>query len=172
MRPYWAMRDRLTVDDDLIVCGPRLVIPHRMRSDVLNRLHESHQGIQQTTMRARQTIYWPNIDNDIANIVRSCRLCREHLQTLQKEPMMADPPPSRVFQSVSTDYFYHDGRSHLVYVDRLSGWPIVRDCARDATSRHLVSALRDTFSSTGVPSVLHSDGGPQFAAKRTRGSRR
>ena len=82
--------------------------------------------------------------------------------------MVTGPPPSRVFQLVSTDYFHHVGRSCLVYVDRLSGWPIVRDCARDATSRHLLSALQDTFSSTGVPSVLHSDGGPQFAAKRTR----
>ena len=57
---------------------------------------------------------------------------------------------------------------YLVYVDRLLGWPIVRDRAGDATSRHLISALRDTFSSTGVPSVLRYDGGPQFASRRTR----
>ena len=82
--------------------------------------------------------------------------------------MMTDPPPSRVFESVSTDYFHHAGRTYLVYADRLSGWPIVRDCAGEASSRHLISALRDTFSSTGVPSVLRSDGGPQFAAKLTR----
>ena len=44
----------------------------------------------------------------------------------------------------------------------------MRDCAGEASSRHLISALRDTFSSTLVPSVLRSDGGPQFAAKRTR----
>ena len=38
VRPYLAIRDRLTIDDDLLVCGPRLVIPHQMRNDVLKRL--------------------------------------------------------------------------------------------------------------------------------------
>ena len=113
VRPYWAMRDRLTIDDDLVVCGPRLVIPRQMRNEVLGRLHDSRQGIQRTKMRARQTVYWPNIDNDIANIIRSCRFCRRHLPSLQKEPMMTDPMPSRVFESVSTDYFHHAGRTYV-----------------------------------------------------------
>ena len=94
--PYWAMRDRLTIDDDLIVCGPRLVIPHQMRNDVLKRLHESHQGIQRTKMRARQTVYWPNIENDVANIVRSCRLCRQYLPSDDNDDGPSTEPCVRI----------------------------------------------------------------------------
>ena len=168
MRPYWGVRDKLTVDDGLIVCGPRLVIPRNLRPEVLRSLHDSHQGINRTKMRARQTVYWPNIDNDVTNIVTSCRLCRTLLPSHQKEPLLADPLPSRVFETVSTDYFHHAGKTYLVYVDRLSNWPIVKECRGEATSRQLVGLLRETFADTGVPTVLRADGGPQFTARRTR----
>ena len=61
LRPYSKMKELLCVDSDLIVCGQRLVIPYKLRKDVLRRLHSSHQGIDRT----RQSVYWPGIDNDI-----------------------------------------------------------------------------------------------------------
>ena len=78
MRPYWGVRDRLAIDADLVVCAPRLVIPRSLGSEVLRNLHDSHQGINRTKMRARQTVYWPNIDNG-DNVVTSCQLCRRML---------------------------------------------------------------------------------------------
>ena len=47
-RPYWPVREHLSIDDDLIVHGCRLIIPQAMRSQVLSNLHESHQGIVHT----------------------------------------------------------------------------------------------------------------------------
>ena len=168
VHPYWNVRERLSVDDGLLVCGARLVIPHGLRREVLERLHDSHQGVERTKRRARQSVYWPNIDRDISNLVTSCRHCHERLPSLPKEPLMTDPPPTRVFQCVSADFFHHAGHTFLVYADRLSGWPIVVSCKREATSRTLVCSLREIFSSTGVPNVLRSDGGPQFSAHHTR----
>ena len=48
-RRYWNVRDRLSVDDGLIVYGCRLLIPAAMRREVLSSLHDSsglcsHQG--------------------------------------------------------------------------------------------------------------------------------
>ena len=76
--------------------------------------------------------------------------------------------PTRVFESVSTDYFHVGGRTYLIYVDRLSGWPYVTVCPRTASAEHLTRELRMLFSQTGVPSVLRSDGGPQFASATLR----
>ena len=42
VRPYWSVRERLSIDDGLLVCGARLVIPHSLRREVLDRLHDSH----------------------------------------------------------------------------------------------------------------------------------
>lgn len=85
----------------------------------------------------------------------------------QKEPLMKDPAPKRVFESVSADFFNAAGKCFLVYVDRLSGWPVVATFPRDATARELVSTLRKIFASTGAPNVLRLDGGPLFTARVT-----
>ena len=35
IRPYWNVRDKLAVDDGLIVYGPRLLIPQELRKETL-----------------------------------------------------------------------------------------------------------------------------------------
>ena len=62
---YWNVCEHLTLDDDLIVNGCRLLIPHAMRHQILSQLHESHQGSVRTKQRARLSVYWSGIDNDI-----------------------------------------------------------------------------------------------------------
>ena len=109
----------LSVDDGLIVYGPRLVIPQSLRRETLIRLHDGHQGINRTKRRARQTVFWPGIDKDVENTVRACINCRRCVPSQQNEPLwLNDAPPSRVFESVSADYFHVAGRTYLVYVDR------------------------------------------------------
>ena len=72
LHPYWNTRDAVAVENGLIPHGCRLVIPSSMRRRVLQELHDRHQGIERTNARARQTVYWPSINNDIMNTVRSC----------------------------------------------------------------------------------------------------
>ena len=104
VRPYWCVRERLSIDDGLLVCGARLVIPHSLRREVLERLHDSHQGVDRTKRRARQSVYWPNIDQDISNVVSACEACHAKLPSLPKKPLLTDPCPITVFQSVSADF--------------------------------------------------------------------
>ena len=41
-RRYWNIHQQLTLDDNLIVYGCRLLIPSKMRHQVLSNLHEAH----------------------------------------------------------------------------------------------------------------------------------
>ena len=83
-RCFWSAREHLSVDDGLIVYGCRLLIPASMRRQVLISLHESHQGSVRTKERARLSIYWPGIDNDIDNVVLSCKMCQDRLPSNNK----------------------------------------------------------------------------------------
>ena len=165
IRSYSPMKDLLCIDDGLIVCGQRVLIPKILRKEVLQSLHKSHQGIEKTKRRARQLVYWPGINNDVENAVQSCEKCQQLLPSLQKEPMMTEDEPTRPFQVTSTDYFDHAGKQYLIYADRHSGWPIVQMYTRGATALKLITTLRNVFAATGVPEVLRSDNGPQFKAK-------
>ena len=122
--PFWNIRNELFVDDGIVLYGPRIVVPKAARREVLARLHDSHQGVERTKRRARQSVYWPGINNDISTTVASCDKCQELLPSQQREPLKSEPLPTRVFEDVSADFFSYAGRDYLVYVDRLSGWPV------------------------------------------------
>lgn len=36
VRPYWSERDKLSVDDNLVICGHRLVVPKGLHKSVLS----------------------------------------------------------------------------------------------------------------------------------------
>jgi hypothetical protein len=64
---------RFCVDNGLVLLGQRLVVPQALRKEVLRRLHASHQGIERTLRRARQTVFWPGISSDIKATLRIAR---------------------------------------------------------------------------------------------------
>ena len=73
LHPYWCFCDELTILDGLVMKGNRVIIPTSMRPDTLSRLHDAHQGITSTLQRARWTVYWPKLQNDITEMVRHVR---------------------------------------------------------------------------------------------------
>ncbi|XP_043236499.1 uncharacterized protein K02A2.6-like [Amphibalanus amphitrite] len=139
---------------------------YNFTASTLEALHDAHQGIERSKRRARQTVWWPGITSDIVNTVGNCAACQERRSSLPQEPMATEPLPSRIFEDVSSDLFSHAGRDYFVYVDRLSGWPIIHQLPRgDTTSRQIIKALREAFVSLGVPVRLRTDGGPQYKSR-------
>jgi hypothetical protein len=164
IRQFWKIRHDLSVDDGLILFKNRLLIPQAARSNILKLLHAAHQGIVRTKRRARQSVFWPGISNEISTLIEGCAACQERLATQQQEPMMSDPLPTRVFEDTSADLF-QSGRLHvLVYADRLSGWPVIHRWMRDPTAREVTQAIIGNFVDLGVPVRIRTDNGPQFAA--------
>ena len=146
--PFWNIRNELSVDDGIVLYGPRIIVPKSARREILARVHDSHQGTDRTKRRARQNVYWPGISNDIATTVASCNKCREHRPSQQREPLRSEPLPKRVFEDASADFFHYAGRYFLVYVDRLSGWPVVFHFPKGTTtSRHTIYVDEHLWSS-------------------------
>ena len=78
LHPYWCFRDELTILDGLIMKGNRVVIPTSMRPATLNRLHDAHQVLTSMLQRARRTVYWPKLQDDIRDMVHKCDECQRH----------------------------------------------------------------------------------------------
>ena len=116
-RRYWNAREHLSIDDNLIIHGCHLLIPTSMRRQVLLDLHESHQGSVCTKQRARMTVYWPGIDNDIDNIILSCKKCQDMLPANAKEPLILKCKPTRPFLEVAADLCCYGGQNYLILVD-------------------------------------------------------
>ena len=163
--PFYGLRQDLWVTDDLVMYGSRVIIPASLRREVLHGLHASHQGQDRTLRRARQVVYWPGITSDIQNMIRSCPACAERLPSHAPEPLLSDPLPSRPFENTAADLFHYSGRTFLVYTDRYSGWPAVGTTGRTATSSDVIYLLKEWMTDKGIPTILKTDGGPQFSSQ-------
>ena len=157
------MRDKLTTVENTVACGDRLVIPQHLRKEVLEVLHCGHQGCTGMQARARDTVYWPGINSDIAKTRQDCRSCDRVAPSLPAAPPSALPSPEYPFQMVASDYFSFAGVHYFILVDRYSNWPSVYKATGDG-AKELVRVLREYMGTFGVMSEISSDGGSQYTS--------
>ena len=53
------------MENGLITKGARLLIPSMLRRKVLEQIHDGHLGIEKCMLKARDSVFWPGISNDI-----------------------------------------------------------------------------------------------------------
>ena len=58
-------REDLSMENGLITKGARLLIPSTLRKMVLEQIHDGHLGIEKCMLKARDSVFWPGISNDI-----------------------------------------------------------------------------------------------------------
>ena len=142
-----------------------MVVPTKLRPQVLANLHGGHQGRDSMMRRARQTVYWPCIDEEVAKTRLNCNICETHAPSPPAEPLIATPPPDYPFQQVVADLFQLEGYNYIAYADRLTGWLEVKHLGQGTTSHHLVSVLRTLFTRHGVPEEMSCDGGTNLVSE-------
>ncbi|XP_059095941.1 uncharacterized protein LOC131890587 [Tigriopus californicus] len=161
---FKKMSDELSLDGNLILRGSRIVIPPPAIKNILSLLHSSHQGIERTKRRARQIVFWPGFNSDIANMVEACSECAYFRPSNPPEPLIQMDHPSRPFEMVSADFFSYGGHEYLVYTCRFSGFPFIQRFHAPPTASTLIRELRWLFSVMGVPNVFRSDNATVFSS--------
>ena len=167
IRQYLPYRDGFYISDGVILYNDRVVIPPQLRHQVLCTLHAAHQGVSAMERRARATVFWPGMTQDIHNIRDSCAHCNRNAPSQAATSPLPSHPPTRPFKKIFADYFDYAGRHFLIVGDRLSGWSDVFGTPAGITvtgANALVRLLRSYFATFGVPEEIFSDGGPEFTA--------
>ncbi|UYV83113.1 PLEKHD1 [Cordylochernes scorpioides] len=101
---YWHVKDELGVQNGLLMRICRLVIPASMKLEILDKLHAGHFGITKTRLRARETVWWPGISEEIAETVRKCSVCIQEAVS-KHEPLIPTNFPTRPWQKIGMDLF-------------------------------------------------------------------
>jgi len=168
LKLFYEKRNELSVCQDCIVWGPRVVIPEVLRSALLDELHMGHLGIVKMKNIARSYAWWPNIDQGIENLVKSCDGC---LQTRNKPSavklhpwQLAEKPWQRIHIDFAGPFL---GKMFLIVVDAFSKWPEVF-VMNSTTTFNTINELRVLFSRWGLPEQIVSDNGPQFKSNEFR----
>ena len=121
LQEFWEVRHRLSVFDGVALLDQRLVIPHSLRSVILNNLHSANQGVTGMRFCANQCVYWPGLNSSIRNHRATCHDCIRNAPSQPPEPLILTPSPTYPFEQICAVYFHIGHFSHLTIVDRFSG---------------------------------------------------
>ena len=161
VHPYFHHRDELTAHDGLIFRGERVVIPCQLRKTIKERIHSSHLGIEGCLRRARESVFWPNMNQEIKDYIQRCEICNEYQMANQKETLMSHEVPDRPWSKIGTDLFTVGDDKYLITVDYTSNfWEV--DHLENTESKEVIKKLKAHFARYGIPDEVISDNGPQF----------
>ena len=163
IQPYWNYRDELSLIEGIIFKGDRIVIPSSLQGDMLRQIHQGHLGIEKCRLRARQVLFWPNINRDIEKMVTACDACQRHRFSNTREPLMSHEIPDRPWQTVGTDLFEWDGTNFLLIVDYYSRYVEI-ERLRNIRSATVIKKTKAVFSRHGIPEKVISDNGPCYSS--------
>ncbi|CAD6198490.1 unnamed protein product [Caenorhabditis auriculariae] len=148
---YLQQPQQLSLQDDCLFFGSRIVIPTTLRNRILKQLHEGHPGVARMKVLARQYVFWTNINADIESFVKKCRNCQEAQKAPIKTELFSWPKEDRPWNRVHIDYagpFL--GKYYLVIVDAYSKWPEVIEMT-STTSTATIEQLTQLFAQFGNP---------------------
>ena len=85
IQKYWTFREELTIEDGLILKDMCIVIPEEMREGILKQIHEGHSGFNKCQMRAKETVYWPGLNDQLENLILNYQLCLKYSKSKNKK---------------------------------------------------------------------------------------
>ncbi len=134
--------------DGCILWGTRVVVPSQGQQSLLLELHETHPGISKTKSLARSYIWWPNMDKEIEEVVKSCLSCQANRHS---------PAPAQLHPWEWSDQPW--SRLHIDFAGPVKGSMLLI-----ITSSQTIEKLRSTFATHGLPKTIVSDNGPSFVS--------
>ena len=161
--PYWAIASELSIYDDILMRGSRMVIPMSLRESILQKIHDGHQGIAKCRRTAARSVWWPKINDDIEEFVHKCPECAKHRNN-PVEPMISTETPAGPWQQVAGDLFELQGTTYLLVIDYYSKY--IEVLSLDQTSAAgVIRKMKAIFARHGIPLTVMTDNAQQFKAK-------
>ena len=78
IQAYWTFREELTIEDSIVLKGTWIVVPHKKHEATLKLILEGHLGLGKCKLRAKDTVYWPGLNNQLEKLILNCELCLKY----------------------------------------------------------------------------------------------
>jgi len=155
----------------------RLYIPAdaSLRTRLLHECHDvptaGHLGKDKTLEQVKRRFYWPRMDSDVLQYVRTCDACQRNKPSQQVTPGLLQPLPipDHPWQQVTMDLITQLPKSRqgndaiVVFVDKLSKMVHLVATKTEVTAPQLAEIFWSTVvRHHGLPSSIVSDRDPRF----------
>lgn len=163
LKSFYEKRREISLEQGVLMWGHRVIIPKEFRSDLLKEIHSSHMGIVKSKSLVRSYFWWPNIDNDLENWIKSCTICRENQNNPPKISSVKWPEANAPLERIHIDFCHPVNSNYLVIIDVFSKWVEVVKC-KTISTQEVIRELRKFFASFGMPKKIVSDNGGCFSS--------
>ena len=97
LHEYWPHKKMLSMESGLITCGTRIIVPREMRP-------QRPPGQGGCLLRARDTVFWPKMTDDIQQLIEKCMICQEYGKSRPLIGITQELPPFP-WHTLATDLF-------------------------------------------------------------------
>ena len=150
VRRYWDFRDKLFMDDGLLLLlsylenYKRSIYTVHMKAISANKVQEN----------AKEHMYWIGINAEIQDYTKRCQECIKQSQ-IAKEPLQPHDIPEGPWRKLGMDYFNFNANSYVLICDYFSKFPFMYKAKASFWS--LRDHLIDLFSIEEYPDKIVSD---------------
>ena len=132
--------------------------------EMLDLIHEGHQGIEKCLLYSRESLFWLGISNEICQTVDKCVICQTTSTVQRKLPSVPSEIPPHAWHTLGTDLFYWKHTDVLVLGDYFSKYLIVRKLP-SSTSSAVCKEISTIITEFCKPYNIRSDNGPYYTSK-------
>ena len=93
VKQFYNVKEELSLADGVLLKVDKGVVPSSMKADMLKRIHEGHIGIEKSKARAREVMYWPQMNAEIEDYISKCNVCLQHCNRQEKESLISHDVP-------------------------------------------------------------------------------
>ena len=111
VQKYRTFHEELMVEDGLILKGTRIIIPDKKREEILKLIHEGHLGLNKCKIRAKETVYWLGINEQLEQVILNCQLCLKYSGSKNKNmphTALGHEVPPVPWSKVAMDIFHYE----------------------------------------------------------------
>ena len=172
---------RFRSEDGILILGETTVyIPNddHMKSILLSEAHDTvfggHFGVEKTIEKLKRYWYWPHMQREVEEYVRTCFTCQTSKHSRKKTPGLLNPIKSDYpWQVITMDFVsgFAPARQSgntmcLVIVDKFSKYTILESVSVNIDAEQTADVLvKRMISLFGIPEKIITDRGPQFSAQ-------
>ena len=163
---YKAIKDELCTIGKLILRGNRILMPTKLRQQILQLAHEGHLGIVRTKQALRSKVFWPGMDVEAENLCKTCHGCQITSRKSNPEPIRTTKLPLEPWSELAVDFLgpLPSGEHIMVVIDYYSRFFEIA-YMKSITAEKTVKELENMFLIHGLPNSIKSDNGPQFISQ-------
>ena len=87
LHPFSKILQELYVQNNILLKSDRIVLPKTLYENALSLVHQNHWGIEKTKHMIREFFWWPKMNNNVEDLVKTCSFCQTVRPSSQFKPL-------------------------------------------------------------------------------------